>query len=206
MKKIIFAVLLLGAFFTSCSDDDDEELLKDKEHLTWVDLGLSVKWASGNLGADCPEGAGMYFAWGETLPKTSYDVENSLAWHQDFYDITGSQRYDAAHVHWGREARIPTANEFKELVDRCSWKNVTMNGVNGMQVTGPNGNKIFLPAAGYCIGIRKEKRLSYGLYWCSTPYITNNDYSFAMKFDLYGKHDIETYGREYGLSIRPVHQ
>lgn len=123
----------------------------------FVDLGLSVKWAACNVGAEKPEEFGFYFAWGETSTKVSYEKENSLTHNKKIGDISGNAEYDAARVVWGVPARIPTNSEINELCEKCKWKRRTYNGVYGMLVTGPNGNSIFLPAAGFYV--RSEERV-----------------------------------------------
>ena len=118
-----------------------------------VDLGLSVKWASCNVGATSPEQYGDLFAWGETRPnKSSYLLkyytfyDSSTDSYMDIgMDIKGS-KYDAAHVKWGGNWRMPTYKEQKELKEKCSWKYSEYKGVYGFTVTGPNGNSIFFPA------------------------------------------------------------
>ena len=142
-----------------------------------VDLGLSVKWASCNVGAESPEEYGDYFAWGETEEKSNYDWETYKWWsdangdgqseENEMIDIGNNisgTKYDVAHVKWGGGWRIPTKNEIQELVDRCSWKMTIYSEVNGYLVTGPNGNSIFLPAA----GDNKSYNGHSGYYWAST--------------------------------------
>lgn len=142
-----------------------------------VDLGLSVKWASCNVGAESPEEYGDYFAWGETEEKSDYDWETYKWWsdangdgqseENEMIDIGNNisgTKYDVAHVKWGGGWRMPTKNEIQELVDRCSWKMTIYSEVNGYLVTGPNGNSIFLPAA----GDNKSYNGHSGYYWAST--------------------------------------
>ena len=132
-----------------------------------VDLGLSVYWASCNLGAENPEEYGDYYAWGETKPKSRYTEENYSYYDANTAqyinigdDISGTQ-YDAATVNLGSDWRMPTKSEMQELVDKCTWEWTQVNGVNGNIVTGPNGNSIFLPAAGFSAGIKINEHLYY---------------------------------------------
>lgn len=135
---------------------------------TFIDLGLSVKWATYNIGANAPEEYGDYFAWGETTTKSTYTEGAYVADTKNYKDIKGTS-LDVARVKWGGNWRMPTKTEFEELLNRCIWEWTTQNGVNGYVVTGPNGNNIFLPAAGN----RSEDVLyyngSFGFYWSSTP-------------------------------------
>lgn len=135
-----------------------------------VDLGLSVKWASCNVGAERPEEYGDYFAWGEVSPKDSYTEGNCSTYGKSMTDISGNPQYDAATANWGGAWRMPTASEQQELLNNCTWEWTSLNGINGQRVTGSNGNSIFLPAAGYRYGTSSYYVGSYGYYSSSTPY------------------------------------
>ena len=143
----------------------------------WVDLGLSVKWATCNVGANRPEDYGEYYAWGETSTKIIYLDDNSTAWNKRMEDIKGTNR-DVAFVEWGGNWRMPTKEEFDELRKKCNWK---WTG-SGCEVTGPNGNSIYLPAAGYRYGEYFCDGL-YGRYWSSTPYSEDTRYAYYLFFD-----------------------
>ncbi|MBQ0096528.1 MAG: Ig-like domain-containing protein, partial [Bacteroidales bacterium] len=190
----------------------------------WVDLGLSVKWATCNVGASSPEGYGSYFAWGETSPKSEYTWAN-LKYRTEgemlnakFSKYVASSEYgpvdnkttlelsdDAARANWGGSWRMPTIAEFEELIDNCTWTWTKMNGKNGYKVVSKsNGNSIFLPAAGF----RHFKVLldagSFGLYWSSS---LDESYSFNapnLDFDTTGSRHTNNYSRVSGLSVRPV--
>lgn len=170
---------------------------------TAVDLGLSVKWATCNVGATKPEGYGDYFAWGETSPKTSYTEDNCKTWDKSMGDIGGDSRYDAATANWGSGWRLPTKRELDELIDNCTWIWTTLNDVDGYEVKSKkNGNSIFLPAAGFCFGDSPYTQGSYGHYWSSTPCGTGGAY-FLLYF---GSDGLGTYWsfRDRGYSVRPV--
>ena len=154
----------------------------------YVDLGLSVKWATMNVGASKPEDYGDYFAWGETEPKEVYDwstykhcqgIEHTLTKYntERFYGTVDNKTEldaidDAAVVNWGGAWRMPTDAEMTELREQCTWTWTrwdTPNDVReGYKVTSKsNGNSIFLPAAGY----RRDSSLytlGYGFYWSSS--------------------------------------
>ena len=115
-----------------------EETIKVEEKQA-VDLGLSVKWAKQNLTTD----GYAYFAWGETSGKAEYSVGTSLSYDKDI------QYGDAARKILGNGWRVPTDKEMQELIDKCTWTWMTMDGKQGYKVTGPNGNSIFLPAEGH---------------------------------------------------------
>ena len=117
-----------------------------------VDLGLSVKWATCNIGAVQPEERGNYYAWGETDPKEKYDwttyihsdgTENSC---QNIGDDISGTIYDAARQEWGGSWRMPTKKEMNELWEKCTWTSTYYNNCHGYEIKGPNGNTIFLPS------------------------------------------------------------
>ena len=169
----------------------------------WVDLGLSVLWATCNVGASSPSDYGNYYAWGETGRKSSYTKENSKNYNVDMPGISGDPKCDAATANWGKGWRMSTMTEFKELVDKCDWQWTTQGGHNGYKVTGPNGNSIFLPAAGW----RYETSLFYagdnGGYWSSSPNGSNTQLAYNLYFHS-GSHSVDCYYRIIGRSVRPV--
>ncbi len=175
-----------------------------------IDLGLSVLWASHNMGASYPEGYGDYYAWGELEKKDFYDW--STYKHSDgtrktchkLGKVISGTEYDVAHVKWGGKWRMPTQEEIRELCTRCDYVWIKVNGVQGVKFIARNGNTIFFPNSGY----RKEKDLYdrglYGCYWSGTAE-TRNKAGNAFILAL-----IERYKgwnpkpRPDGCSIRPV--
>ena len=175
-----------------------------------IDLGLpsGTKWASWNVGASAPEEYGGYYAWGETEEKDVYDWSTYIhcdgsreTCHHIGDDIAGTE-YDVAHVKWGGSWCIPSRDQIEELCKKCSWSWGTQNGVNGMLVTGPNGNTIFLPAAGYH-DYRYQKG-DFGYYWLSSPFPD----CFARFFEFSSEssyiHWVGAIGRPNGLPVRAV--
>lgn len=169
----------------------------------YVDLGLSVKWATCNVGASKPEDYGNYYAWGETGTKSSYTDDNSKTYGKQMYDIKGNSLYDAARANWGGTWRLPTKAELEELNNKCTWKWTTQNGVKGYKVTGPNGNSIFLPAAGYRYGSSLKEAGEGGFYWSSTPEENDSHYVYYLGFGCIG-HNLDDDRRYFGMSVRPV--
>ena len=170
----------------------------------YVDLGLSVKWATCNVGANKPEDYGNYYAWGETSTKSSYTRDNSKTDGKFFMrDISGRSRYDAARANWGGTWRMPTDDEFRELNTKCIWERVNNgNDFKGYKVIGPNGNSIFLPASSY------ESLLDdaggNGHYWSSTPKESYcDDSAYHLFFNSYSQRMYDC-GRYYGHCVRPV--
>ena len=169
----------------------------------YVDLGLSVNWATCNVGATSPSGYGNYYAWGETSPKSEYTVGNSVTHNKNMGDIAGDSRYDAARANWGGSWRLPTAAEIQELVNKCKREWTTRDGHKGCLVIGPNGNSIFLPAAGWRHGSSFCDFGEFGSYWSSKPNDNNMDSAYYLCFygiDFYRDWNFRYYGR----SVRPV--
>lgn len=172
-----------------------------------VDLGLpsGTKWASYNVGATKPEEFGGYYAWGETEVKDSYTNDNYQ--YKDTYQELGRNicftDYDVAHVKWGDAWRMPTGTEFNELWNNCNHTWTTVNGVNGMRLTGSNGNSIFLPAAGnYYESLVNEA--NFGFYRAGTYTSSSFFEPDYFTFDSSGINGIgDCFGTE-GLSVRPV--
>jgi hypothetical protein len=191
----------------------------------YVDLGLSVKWATCNVGASKPEEYGDYFAWGETQPKSTYSW-STYKWCRGSYDTqtkyctnssygtvdnktTLDLSDDAARANWGGSWRMPTDAELTELREQCTWTWTTQNGVYGYKVTskksGYTNKSIFLPAAGY----RYDDSLNYagslGYYW-SSSLITGSPYNAWFVYFYSDYVDRHYYYRYCGFSVRPVCQ
>lgn len=170
-----------------------------------VDLGLSVLWASCNIGAEVPEAYGQYFAWGEVKPKQTYTEDNYLYYQDATYQFLGTDisgtAYDAARQLWGGDWRMPTVMETEELANRCTWTWTTRNNVWGYLVAGPSGQGIFLPAAGQ----RREEPVavgSTGYYWSAS---VSADYpSAAYNLNFSGYKGRWSANRSYGFPIRAV--
>lgn len=186
-------------------------VIQDKFEPNAVDLGLSVKWASCNLGAAYHCEYGDYFAWGEIGVKDYCCLENYVYWtdingdgHQDkneytpLSDIACNPQYDAATTNWGENWRMPTMSEQQELVNACNWEWVS----DGMRVTGPNGNSIFLPASGYNY-VYDHDQGNIGIYWGSTPNTDDNEQASVIYFSR-DFCRVQWDNRYCGFMIRPV--
>ncbi len=220
MKKLAIMISCIATILAGCNNNTDniqhntnlsEESVEVKRSYNksingheYVDLGLSVKWATCNVGANSPEDYGNYYAWGETTTRASYKESNCTTCEQEISDFSGNATYDAARANWGSTWRMPTKAEMQELVNNCTWTWTTQNGVNGMRVMGPNGNSIFLPAAGYCQLSSRYDVGEYGYYWRSTPFESDTDIACYLYFFGSGYHDVDWHGRFFGHTVRPV--
>ncbi|MBQ9641010.1 MAG: hypothetical protein IJV06_05575 [Bacteroidaceae bacterium] len=186
----------------------------------YVDLGLSVKWATMNIGASAPEERGDYFAWGETTAKTDYSW-STYQWcngsnttmtkycNDSTYGTVDNKIVldlsdDAANANWGGTWRMPTDVELTELREKCTWTWTSLNGVNGMKVIGPSGNSIFFPAAGYMEDKRYGNININGDYWSSSLSETYPPYAWHMEFFRSVGASRDTTIRRYGKSVRAV--
>ena len=194
-----------------------------KEHYEYIDLGLSVKWATCNLGATQPWEYGDHYAWGEITTKSNYMRDNykygegmGVTKYCNYYG-SGYQNFtdgktmlelmdDAAYQNKGTEWRIPTYDELVELMNNCTWEWTIFNGINGYKVTsnkaGYTDKSIFLPAA----GDNGSTNNTNGYYWSSENHLGTSD-AVKARCLHFNSGTIETmnYYRYYGLNIRPVH-
>ena len=202
----------------------------------YVDLGLpsGTLWATCNVGATTPEGSGYYFAWGETTPKSNYEwssylfCDGSLMWSGG-HDFMGLTKYcnkteygyngftdnltsllpedDAATANWGDDWRTPSRIEWDELDAYCTATLTTRNGVHGCLFTGPNGDSLFLLAAGYNGGNELLYAGSKGHYW-SSSLNTYESYEacgflFGSEYNNWYQYTVD-YDRFLGFPVRPV--
>lgn len=191
-------------------------------------LPSGLKWAKCNLGAPKPSEPGDHYAWGETDPKAEYtwatykwmqagqseakyitkytiaDGETRGIWYDSSGAFIGDNKTalvaadDAATAKLGSPWRMPTIDEFQELIDKCTWTWTTQDGVNGYQVDGPNGNAIFLPAGYLVIGSYRA-----GYYWSSSLSTTESDCAYILDPNSDRYFIARTY-RYFGCTVRPV--
>ncbi|MBR4301467.1 MAG: DUF1566 domain-containing protein [Bacteroidales bacterium] len=195
MKKIVLIFLAVCTFVSNVHAQNE---INGYEY---VDLGLSVKWATCNIGANAPHEYGNYYAWGETSTKNKYNKYNSRTYGYSMGDISGNASCDAARANWGSSWRMPTIKEMEELTNKCTWTWIN-RGTKGYKVTGPSGNSIFLPAAGHYFGEELEDN-EEGSYWVSTPYESYDTDAYCFYF-FYIRHHESRSDRYYGYTIRPV--
>lgn len=184
-----------------------------------VDLGLSVRWASWNVGAQAPDEPGAYLAWGETEDKkvytwTTYKFFHAADTSMTKYYSSDNKRLlefedDAARRHWGGTWRIPTEDEWRELIDKCTW----FREGDAFRVTGPSGHSILLPMGGVyrpsswnydASGSIMFNRNSLGAYWCADIGTINLMNARSVEFGPDSKPSTSGTRRPSGLNVRPV--
>ena len=199
-----------------------------------VDLGLpsGTLWATHNVGAVNPEDYGDYFAWAETVPNKENYAWASTAYAYYEYNENGQSQLrfskyntdsqygeidnltelepedDAAYVNMGSSWRMPTGAQIDELLTKCTWQWTEVNGVKGRMLTGPNGNTMFLPAAGQRSGANLSNVGSIGRYWSRDMYAVSSSFRPNSAFIIYFSSGIKQKGnatRNYGYPVRPVY-
>lgn len=166
-----------------------------------IDLGLSVRWSTINLGGITPEDGGDYFAWAEIAPKSKYYRSNYKYYQNGKYvtlpaDISGDPRYDAATAIWGGCWRMPTKNEYEELSKKCNWQQTKLENKDVWKVKGKN-DSIYIAKAG----------IHYDGYvhWTYVAYnYTSTNYNSEQAWCA----DNNSIGYDYkynGRTIRPVY-
>lgn len=192
----------------------------------YVDLGLSVKWATCNIGADKPEEHGEYFSWGETENKrinnwetyrftegdkneiSKYCSNSQYGWHELADSLSALEPDDdVAHKKWGGSWRIPTKAQMKELIDNCTWTWTTRNDINGYLVTGKKpgytNRSIFIPVTGTYDDGKIFNPHKQGSYWsrdCGTVYPA---YAYTLELSV-REASIGMRSRCQSLAVRPV--
>lgn len=209
--------------------DLDSVLFSDGGDFTgsheYVDLGLSVKWATCNVGANVPYEYGEYYAWGETETKNKYDWSTykycmgrdstitkycnySLGGYNGFMDNKTNLDLDddVAQVKWGDNWRMPTTIEQEELREQCTWRWTCLNGINGYTVTskkkGYEDRSIFVPAGGIYVGDKIENMGSMGFLMSSS--LTSRPWSSYVLFYDISNTKSSRHFRYYGHNVRPV--
>ncbi len=206
--------------------DKQPEVLPDPRY---VDLGLpsGTLWADRNVGAAAPEATGGYYAWGETEEKTTYSWDSYLCtssqlytsadpiwadgllhyWYgvSGFYEgnIAGS-KYDVSTQKWGDAWAMPTKDHFNELINNCTKSTITINEVECVQYTGPNGNSVVFPIQG---GYKENTSIysdSYLELWTAEKDgSTSKEVNYAS-FSSYGASLSYLSPRNRGMQVRPL--
>lgn len=188
-------------------EQNNEEYIQERRKNaspTAIDIGLSVKWASFNLGAYKPADVGSIFYWAENQPSViGHPKFRNINVHL-IGDFAGDEKYDAATNIYGKNWRLPTDEECKELLNKCIWETKVHDGIEGRLITGPNGNTMFLPFNQK--SIMTGKYIS-GHYWTSTPHYHGKDSANDLRFGENCKQPAEIWSADACrclFCIRPV--
>ena len=182
----------------------------DNNGYYWVDLGLSVRWATSNLGATAPYGYGDFYSWGALSTTYSYSADKSKTFNVPVDNICANPQYDVARLNLKSTWRMPTKEECEELIKGCVWTWTTKNGVSGFEVKSKvNSNSIFLPASGVYESPENNNDTGVlGCYWTSTP--ADKKYmdsylkeAFVLRFTSNGPYTLY-YNKYFGYNVRPV--
>ncbi len=229
MKKLLrLLAMLLCVFALIACGDDDNNITEGKDGVyvinghKFVDLGLpsGLLWATRNVGAESIYEIGNYYSWGEIEPKNKYTLTTYKWFDGDEFTKynreDGKRELDAADdvatVKWGKKCRLPKHAEAIELVTKCKWErqlSYDNQSINGYLVTGPNGNSIFLPAAGCNTGSLIQWSGESGFYLIKD--IAQTDPYQSIEILHFRKDQINPtefsgtgVSRYYGISARPV--
>ncbi|MBR1655384.1 MAG: hypothetical protein IJ698_03050 [Prevotella sp.] len=232
-KKTIWLLLFLTFTSYNVGAQSRKAILNNNGH-ECVDLGLpsGTLWATCNVGATTPEESGDFYAWGETEAKDNYswatykwcdgDVVNKTNQNLTKYCDRGAYgrldgkislepKDDVAHIKWGGNWHIPTIEEYQELMDYCTfdfdWIDEAKT-IEGYKITGPNGNVMIMPAAGYR---RNDTYNSSSFYYWSANLqmkdIPSNNHAthvFCLRFLNSDEAQMGGNYRYYGYPVRPV--
>jgi len=172
------------------------------QQMAYVDLGLSVMWASHNIGADSESDAGTRFGYGDqTAMMTSTKLEDypnvDIAGSDD--DLIFNLALDGDSP---MKSQMPTHAQITELVQHTTQQWTTVDGVEGMRFTAQNGNSIFLPVTGYRNG-EDQIADAMGYYWSGNVSSVHSDYANTLTFDA-SSAKTGFSKRSLGLALRPV--
>ena len=214
--KRIGLILLCGIAVSAAAKNS-----RDKHES--VDLGLSVRWATTNVGARKPSDYGAYYAWAEVTSKEFFSSGNYRYGNgepytkyepREWYQTKDGRKVlepedDAAAANWGNGWRMPTNKEMEELIECCTWEWTTVNGVYGAKVyskaDGLEDQYIFLPASGCIDGNEPLDRGDNVQFWTSNPNGVSAYHCRMFKVDDPEDIPLNMFSnRCLGMTIRPV--
>lgn len=246
MKKVI--VLILAMALLSCEQRFEQitevSITGMENGYYYVDMGTSVMWATQNIGASIPNAYGTAYAWGEIETKDTFKVSNYAYYVSENEDTVLKYNTlelfgnvdnltcieaadDVAAQKWGGQWRMPTVQEFQELITTCQWTGVEYNGVQGIKVMASNGNVLFFPSGDginknitsktWFSKIKPQTRSAVlgwsGTYWSSSLFEESPNMGYALEArinyvniedQMWALKSMEPRNRALGKGIRPV--
>lgn len=174
---------------------------------TAVDLGLpsGLKWSSWNMGASDEEEIGGFYCWGDPTGEIVFPQKYSISSSAD--NISGNKNFDMAAAQWPQGWRMPYVSEFEELFANCTetyYKNYNNTGITVKKLTGPNGNYILLPLAGFMDGTEPKMANAQGCYWSAESYNVSTGIRNYYNLGSLRNNWPSGVSGFYRLSIRPV--
>ena len=176
----------------------------------WVDMGLpsGTRWAVTNVDAASAEQPGKFYSWGETTTKSSYAEGNTKTYNKSYEgDVSGDKTMDVATLKWGKGWRMPTEEEYRELLNYTHSTFKQLNGRYGREYTNSvNDNTLFLPAAGSMEGSKLTNPNGCGSYWSASPFTNNDGNNTGAHCLIYNApyEYMSIISRYYGMSVRAV--
>lgn len=201
----------------------------DNNHPHAIDLGLpsGIKWACCNVGAKDPIQEGDHFAWGELETKKYYTEDTyKYAYYKNYgyspnkYYLIYDDKYgllsdrlelleredDVAYKKWGKGWRMPTIDEFEELLSNCTlYYETPQSGHDCHHLVGRNNKDLLVPKTGYYDGDVRETSINKSYYWSRSLVHQNCWYAYCAVFIPYKYKTDATAQRSLGLSVRPVY-
>lgn len=200
-------------------DTNITDEISNSKQLVAVDLGLSVLWANMNVGAETPTDCGDYYSWGEIETKERY-INGTYKWEDENGKYTKYCIYpqngdvdnrmvleltdDVAHTQLGSSWRMPTTEEFDELINNCEWTKVAEGKNSYFKITAKNGNYIILPAAGRRESVTLHNYNERASYWSSSLSKRYSGYAYSLCADGNGAWQFDNSERYMAMSIRAV--
>lgn len=169
------ADFIQGSESIETKEETDIERLSSEflgENEDFVDLGLSVNWASTNMGANKVTDSGNYYK--------GIEINDLNNWNK-IPNVFGGSYYDPVTNSLGENYRLPTRSEWKELINKCEWNWDEIDGVSGYLITAKNGNKIFLPSVGGYWSCTKGESQDFQCVY----YLFFNSYDIDLVYNVY---------------------
>lgn len=200
--SIAIGVILASFFLYNLIKENSQECNVEEQRIEdAVDLGLpsGTIWCTHNVGSNNEFDAGYFYDWGGVTPVQKQPSLN----YESTTNIIGTS-YDVASLRLGIKWQLPSENQISELIANCKWEWVCKDGHIGYMLVGPNGNSMFLPAAGCILGNEIKYAGQFGYYWIGESNPKDASLAKELLFGI-GQINIESGRKNVGRSIRAVY-